>query len=182
MTFKSSLLRISLAAIVVSLMSPAADALTTDKVEVAAKAESEKSANHSKLSLGMQARRGFTVGEQKEDIKSVAAPLLPGAVNGTTAPQGEATLVKGVNTAGTVRVYNLANMEALMNIIANGMEVIGIAWGGPTMIMACMRLSTGSAHGAKNVVYGAASVTSALATPGMVNWLVASGRDAGFFR
>ncbi|MFN8551202.1 MAG: hypothetical protein U0103_06920 [Candidatus Obscuribacterales bacterium] len=60
-------------------------------------------------------------------------------------PQGtDATFVTGVNTAGTVRVNNLANLEALLNIIANGMEILGIAWGGPTMIMGFM------AHGCWN--------------------------------
>ena len=47
------------------------------------------------------------------------SPQLQGATNGTIAPQGQdATVIQGVNTAGTVRVNNLANLEALLNIIA----------------------------------------------------------------
>ena len=110
------------------------------------------------------------------------APTLQGAANGTIAPQGaQATFVTGVNTAGTVRVNNLANLEALLNIIANGMEILGIAWGGPTMIMGFMHMAAGTQDAMKRVLFGAAGVTGGLATPGCINWLVASARDANLF-
>ena len=111
-----------------------------------------------------------------------AAPTLQGASNGTIGPQGvDATAVTGVNTAGTVRVNNLANLEALLNIIANGMEILGIAWGGPTMIMGFMHMAAGTQDAMKRVLFGAAGVTGGLATPGCINWLVASARDANLF-
>ncbi len=110
------------------------------------------------------------------------APMLQGAALGTIAPQGpQATFVTGVNTAGTVRVNNLANLEALLNIIANGMEILGIAWGGPTMIMGFMHMAAGTQDAMKRVMFGAAGVTGGLATPGAINWLVASARDANLF-
>jgi hypothetical protein len=110
------------------------------------------------------------------------APTLQGASNATIAPQGaQATFVTGVNTAGTVRVNNLANLEALLNIIANGMEILGIAWGGPTMIMGFMHMAAGTQDAMKRVMFGAAGVTGGLATPGAINWLVASARDANLF-
>lgn len=110
------------------------------------------------------------------------APMLQGASNATIAPQGpQATFVTGVNTAGTVRVNNLANLEALLNIIANGMEILGIAWGGPTMIMGFMHMAAGTQDAMKRVMFGAAGVTGGLATPGAINWLVASARDANLF-
>ncbi len=110
------------------------------------------------------------------------APALQGASNGTIGPQGQdATYVTGVNTAGTVRVNNLANLEALLNIIANGLEILGIAWGGPTMIMGFMHMAAGTQDAMKRVLYGAAGVTGGLATPGCINWLVASARDANLF-
>src|SRR5215213_3717282 len=66
--------------------------------------------------------QNFT-GAQTQQGGSTAAPQLQGATNGTIGPQGgDATVIQGVNTAGTVRVNNLANLEALLNIIANGME------------------------------------------------------------
>ena len=112
----------------------------------------------------------------------VNAPRLQGATNGTIGPQGaDATVIAGVNTAGTVRVNNLANLEALLNIIANGMEILGIAWGGPTMIMGFMHMAAGTQDAMKRVLWGAAGVTGGLATPGCINWLVASARDANLF-
>jgi hypothetical protein len=110
------------------------------------------------------------------------APYLSGATNGTIGPQGaDATYVTGVNTAGTVRVNNLANLEALLNIIANGLEILGIAWGGPTMILGFMYMAAGTPDAMKKVMFGAAGVTGGLATPGCINWLVASARDANLF-
>ena len=110
------------------------------------------------------------------------APTLQAATNGTVGPQGsDATYITGVNTAGTVRVNNLANLEALLNIIANGLEILGIAWGGPTMIMGFMHMAAGTQDAMKRVLFGAAGVTGGLATPGCINWLVASARDANLF-
>jgi hypothetical protein len=110
------------------------------------------------------------------------SPMLNQAAHGTIGPQGaDATVVQGVNTAGTVRVNNLANLEALLNIIANGMEILGIAWGGPTMILGFMHMAAGSQQAMQRVLYGAAGVTGGLATPGAINWLVASARDANLF-
>jgi len=124
----------------------------------------------------------FNTGAQSEQIQDGAAPMLQGTTNGTISPQGEdATAIIGVNTAGTVRVNNLANMEALLNIIANGMEILGIAWGGPTMVFGFMHMAAGSQDAMKKVLFGAAGVTGGLATPGSINWLVASARDANLF-
>jgi len=122
-----------------------------------------------------------TTGSQTQSADVGRAPMLQGASNGIIGPQqGDATVVQGTNTAGTVRVNNLANLEALLNIIANGMEILGIAWGGPTMIMGFMDMASG-AHAIKKVLFGAAGVTGGLATPGVINWLVASARDANLF-
>jgi hypothetical protein len=121
-------------------------------------------------------------GSQSQTGTTGVAPALQGATNGTIGPQGaDATYVTGLNTAGTVRVNNLANLEALLNIIANGMEILGIAWGGPTMIMGFMHMAAGTQDAMKRVLFGAAGVTGGLATPGCINWLVASARDANLF-
>ncbi len=121
-------------------------------------------------------------GAQTQQGGNAAAPQLQGATNGTIGPQGgDATVIQGVNTAGTVRVNNLANLEALLNIIANGMEILGIAWGGPTMIWGFMNMAAGTHDALKRIIWGAAGVTGGLATPGCINWLVASCRDANLF-
>lgn len=139
-------------------------------------------ANNSLGATGRQSRSNYTTGTQTQQMSNGFSPTLQGATNGTVAAQGaEATVVQGVNTAGTVRVNNLANMEALLNIIANGMEILGIAWGGPTMIWGFMHMAAGSHQAMKKVLFGAAGVTGGLATPGCINWLVASARDAALF-
>src|SRR5271156_6964573 len=132
-------------------------------------------------SMGFGTQSGNTL-TQAQQGAFAAAPSLSGATNGTIGPQGQdATYVTGVNTAGTVRVNNLANLEALLNIIANGLEILGIAWGGPTMIMGFMHMAAGTQDAMKRVLWGAAGVTGGLATPGCINWLVASARDANLF-
>ncbi len=132
--------------------------------------------------VGAGSQENTLTGTQTQQGGNATAPKLQGATNGTIAPQGQdATVIQGVNTAGTVRVNNLANLEALLNIIANGMEILGIAWGGPTMIMGFMHMAAGSQDAMKKVLFGAAGVTGGLATPGCINWLVASARDAALF-
>jgi hypothetical protein len=131
---------------------------------------------------GQMGFQGGNTGAQTTQMQQATAPALQGATNGTIGPQGtDATYVTGLNTAGTVRVNNLANLEALLNIIANGMEILGIAWGGPTMIMGFMHMAAGTQDAMKRVLFGAAGVTGGLATPGCINWLVASARDANLF-
>lgn len=131
---------------------------------------------------GLQNSSGNTTLTQTQMYGTQMAPELQGATNGTIGPQGDdATVIMGVNTAGTVRVNNLANLEALLNIIANGMEILAIAWGGPTMIMGFMNMAAGTQDAMKRVLWGAGGVTGGLATPGAINWLVASARDANLF-
>lgn len=121
-------------------------------------------------------------GTQSFHFMDALAPKLQGATNGTIAPQGaDATYITGINTAGTVRVNNLSNLEALLNIIANGMEILGVAWGGPTLIYGFMKMAAGSKDAVKGIIHGCCGVTGGLATPGLINWLVASARDANLF-
>jgi hypothetical protein len=167
--------------------------LTMAAVALSAVAAFSLPANAQQQAQGSDAFAGATGAYSKDDnnrtgsqaamgATAANAPSLQGATNGTIGPQGQdATFVTGVNTAGTVRVNNLANLEALLNIIANGMEILGIAWGGPTMIMGFMHMAAGTQDAMKRVLFGAAGVTGGLATPGCINWLVASARDANLF-
>ncbi len=112
----------------------------------------------------------------KMSISRTIEPQGPDAVVIPSA--GRNSIGMGVNTAGTVRVNNLVNLEALLNIIASGMEIIGIAWGGPTMIMGLLHMAAESKYAMIRVLMGCAGVTGGLAGPGVINWLVASARDA----
>lgn len=88
----------------------------------------------------------------------------------------------GVDSAGTVRVNSLANMEALLNIVANGIEIWGIGSVGNFFAGAiiCFVLKR-PVFGAICVILCPVSLVFGLGTPGMINWLVASARDANLF-
>jgi len=138
----------------------------------------EQAAQSAQAVYGAQAADGA----QSDESAQSEAPSLQGATNGSIGPQGaDATYITGVNTAGTVRVNNLANLEALLNIIANGMEILGVVWGGATMIMGFMRLGSGADGAISRIILGAVGVSGGLCTPGIINWLVSSARDANLF-
>lgn len=119
-----------------------------------------------------------------------SAPSLQGATNGTIGPQGsDATFITGVNTAGTVRVNNLANLEALLNIIANLLEV-GCGLVGSIIVIHSLanknfaldmmgqelEISQG-----QRIAIGVGLLLFGLSFPGLLNWFVASARDANLF-
>jgi len=87
-----------------------------------------------------------------------------------------------------VRVNNLANLEALLNIITNMVELAGLAVGA-TIIMHGILLRTpcgvlGIAQPLSpgtRILIGIAIVVGACMVPGLVNWFVASARDANLF-
>ena len=116
-------------------------------------------------------------------------PTLQNATNGIITPQDmEGTVVYGVNTAGTVRVNNLANLEALLNFIANSTEAIMLI-GGIVSIIRGIMLKGSSVKLFQNIrvspsnliLGGALCIMLGLAFPGMINFLVASARDAALF-
>lgn len=123
------------------------------------------------------------------DNFDAGAPALQGANNGTIGPQGtDATFVTGVNTAGTVRVNNLANLEALLNVIANGFEILGVVFGISLLATVFVNQSAarkflGSPTMGPLTMVGISLtvIVVGLAAPGMINWLVASARDANLF-
>jgi hypothetical protein len=117
------------------------------------------------------------------------APTLQGATNGTIAPQSDCVIM-GVNTAGTVRVNNLANLEAMLNIIANlgELAIAGLGLGafihaivrrGPlTLRMMGGEVQLGTVS---RLAIGLGLIVVGLAIPGTINWFVASARDACLF-
>lgn len=123
--------------------------------------------------------------EQDSDV-----PTLQGATNGTIGPQGaDATYVTGINTAGTVRVNNLANLEALLNVITNLAEMVGLTLGFGLLVHGLLQrnvvlyvpgLNASLTH-IHRIAYGVAIMFMASSLPGIVNWFVASARDANLF-
>jgi len=85
-----------------------------------------------------------------------------------------------VNTAGTVRMNCLANLEALLNIAANGIEITGILISAVMLIRAMIRDCNGTTR-LKALVVAMLPLVIGLSTPGVMNWLVAAARDANLF-
>jgi len=120
---------------------------------------------------------------------SQAAPSLQGATNGTIGPQGndvtigpqgiDATSVTGVNSSGTVRVNNLANLEAILYMIPNGLLALGLIWGTVTLLMGVFGRSC--AINAKRLMYGSMAILFGLLSPVTVSYLLGWARDANLF-
>ena len=123
-----------------------------------------------------------------EDTSQTAeAGSLAGATSGTIMPGYGSTYITGVNTSGTVRVNNLANLEALLNIFANLFELLGLL-GGATLLLHSALSSKGltaipglKMSRVKVALFGITMIVIGLAFPGVINWLVASARDANLF-
>jgi hypothetical protein len=99
-----------------------------------------------------------------------------------TGTQGvDMTVIQGVNTAGTIRVNNLGCLEALINIIANGTQVVGIIWASVILVTVRRCMKNSSRKAKVRLVIGLVVLAIALSTPAMFNWLVASARDANLF-
>jgi hypothetical protein len=131
-----------------------------------------------------------TISAQGMSEAQLATMTPSGASNGTIGPQGyDATYVTGVNTAGTVRVNNLANLEALLNIVANLWEV-GLMIGGAIIFLNAFVTESLSMEvlgqeielsRSQRIAIAIGVFLLGLAFPGLVNWFVASARDANLF-
>lgn len=85
------------------------------------------------------------------------------------------------STAGAARVNDIGNFEAFFKIVADGMKVLCLAWGGPTLIVGLANLATGSHDAVKRIGLGFVGVLGGIATPGCVNWLLTLARETGLF-
>jgi len=114
-------------------------------------------------------------------VHAAAAPILQGATNGTIGPQGiDATMVTGVNTAGTTPVNNLTKIEAILNLASNLVEAILLIFG---IVLVYTSLVAKVAKRDKTVkclmkaLFGASVLTLGLNLPWMINGIVAFIRD-----
>lgn len=108
---------------------------------------------------------------QGQDYSS--GPILQGATNGTIGPEGAgAVVVNGVNTAGTVRVNNLANAEATANIIANAIEILGLGWGSITVLVTLMQGRSAFYTRRGRLIAAAIAIFIGVATPSVLNMFI----------
>ncbi len=140
--------------------------------------------------LGNNLHLGAQPETQSSQSSDAELPTLQGATNGTIGPNGsDATYISGVNTAGTVRVNNLANLEALLNIISNLIEMGGLLLGFSLLMHGVFQRKVvlylpglnASLTNVHRIAYGVVIMFMASSIPGCVNWFVASARDANLF-
>jgi len=103
------------------------------------------------------------------------------ATNGTIRPQGDNTVIQGIMTAGTVRVNNLANLEAALNIAANAMEIIWILLATYHLFKTIKIKKPTTSKVMHGLATAASFLVIGLATPGVINYAVAESRDAALF-
>ncbi len=89
-------------------------------------------------------------------------------------------VIAGVSTGGTVRVNNLANVEAILNIFANAVEVIFTAWGF-VMIVWSVRNFKSSSRSRVRFVLGLLFLGGGWGLIAVINWLIASCSNGGGF-
>lgn len=110
------------------------------------------------------------------------APRLQGANNGVIGPQGsDATVIEGVNTAGTIRVSNLANLEALLNLINRGAQFVAASL---AMFVASEAIRKGrfrKLSKARALFLSGAVLSVALVLPTIGNVFVAFARHLNLF-
>lgn len=114
------------------------------------------------------------------------APALQGATSGTIAPENN-TIVQGVNTAGTIRVNNLASLEAICQLVANLLEVILLTSGvfaiirGVFLKNASIKLGGVELNSVSLICLGLVAILVGLMVPGAISFIIASARDAALF-
>jgi hypothetical protein len=111
----------------------------------------------------------------------INAPVLAGVSASAGSKLDDATVIKGVNTAGTVRVNCLANLDALLNIAANASELFGLMIGAGVLFCALKRLRKEARLSRGRVAIGVSFIAFALMAPKLINWSVAIARDSNFF-
>lgn len=89
--------------------------------------------------------------------------------------------------ASSAKVNDLANLEALLNIVANGIEILSLAIGVPTLVAVPVGIfllfkKNMRIYGIICIVAPIVVIVVGLAAPGIINWIVASVRDSGGFR
>jgi hypothetical protein len=127
--------------------------------------------------------------DREREAVTANIPTLAGATLATIAPQAtDSIVVQGVNTCGSVRVNNLANLEALINIIANFIEMTMLIGGVVSTIKgAILKGSSVKVFGILElsrtglIIGGVICIFVGLAVPGVINFFVASARDAALF-
>lgn len=106
------------------------------------------------------------------------APEFASALQGWGRPEpgraDELTTINGLNDANYSLRHpnNLANLEALLNVFANGLQLVGLVYGLVVLIKGIVRVSV------RSIFRGVAIMAAGAAFPGFINWVVCILRDS----
>ena len=82
----------------------------------------------------------------------------------------DASYMNGVDTVDSVHVDSWSHVEGSLCMIAVGLQILALIWGGPTMIVGFMHMACGTPDGLKKMLFGAGAVAIGSAAPTCVNW------------
>ncbi len=100
-------------------------------------------------------------------------------ISRTAAHIADNNVIQGINTAATVRGCGLANVEALINITANGFELIGVAWGVCLLFQLTRPMS--SMQRGKKFALALLPIFAGLAIPSITSFVITSARAMNLF-
>lgn len=107
-------------------------------------------------------------------------PGLATIIRGDSKAADEITVISGAaNMTGTVRVNNLAMLEAVINIGANGAEIVCFLWGAG-LLVACFRNMKKPGLG-RSIAFAMIPIILGLCTPASINWAMNQVRDVDLF-
>lgn len=138
------------------------------------------------LTLGspISAQEYGAAGERAPNVTSTGirleppAPLLQGATSGTIGPQPEDLGTIMSCTAGTVRVNNLANLEAMLNIIVNFSMAAGY---GAAVFFVWKGFSVKGRIDGRCMIKALGWASFAWFMPHAIEWLISGARDVDLF-
>ncbi|MBS1953249.1 MAG: hypothetical protein JST89_03630 [Cyanobacteria bacterium SZAS-4] len=132
-------------------------------------------------SIGVVNSDAFAASDDARSAESQVLPSLQGATNGSIGPQGnDATVITGVNTAGTVRVNNVANLEMFINLVVLGLQGLSIVYAGLCLVQGFFLPNTRSTA-TRKLLLGSALLLIAFCIPELVNYLIIPNRNANLF-
>lgn len=139
--------------------------------------------SYSGMNRDMYRTVGATAGSGNyTGASGASAPMLQGATNGTIGPMGsDATVIMGVNTAGTVRVNNLVYLEVILNYLSFAFQFIGIALAVYLAREAACKPGVRSLERVQLGIIALLVGATGIYAPTIMSWLIQAARNANWF-
>ncbi len=148
--------------------------------------------DRAKSSLAMRVADGASVAGSSVPNLNGATFAGPGVIPGDRDSAGpgsnsveqsvgaDGTVITGVNTPGTVRVNNLADLNVAVNMFTCALQCVCALFGLVKLGQGFFVLNT-RANACKNLLVGSVLLLTAVSIPGFVQWLLGVQRDTNLF-